>query len=324
MDTPQIQQALQRLFQHEQQRIVFWHDPKREFEETLPTLDLNGVKLLRLDETPALQIKVTLEHDDPDGQYLLYAPFDPPAPEHDWLLDIRLYGHSFHADRAAIVLDELGLRHQQLREHLAARAAFFASRERLQRLKKWIDADDDALAVDSKILAQLARAEQPDFFTTLTALFDAIPHYDPDALPPTWTEIDKYGVADTFWQLAETHFGYSEETPSLKNLLIRLLVSDFAQTLSGSLPDGLRNLLLPDFGAANAVVLLAQWRDSSRRGASYEALSAAVADAIRLDTFPRVSVLFGRLQLVRAAGISGTSYLRLSASSVILVCTPPM
>ena len=36
-------------------------------------------------------------------------------------------------------------------------------------------------------------------------------------------------------------------------------------------------------GTANAVVCLAQWRDSSTRGPSYEAVSAAVAHAVKLE-----------------------------------------
>jgi len=50
-----------------------------------------------------------------------------------------------------------------------------------------------------------------------------------------------------------------------------------------ALPDGLKHLLLPRQATANAVVCLAQWRDSSTRGPSYEVLSAAVAEAIKLE-----------------------------------------
>ena len=82
------------------------------------------------------------------------------------------------------------------------------------------------------------------------------------------------------------HFGYREEAPTLKNLLIRLLVSDLAHACRAPLPDGLKHLTLPRQGAANAVVCLAQWRDSSTRGPSYETLSAGVADAVKLAAAP--------------------------------------
>ena len=42
MDTTQIEMAFSRLFNEERQRIVFWNDPEREFEDVLPSLRLDG------------------------------------------------------------------------------------------------------------------------------------------------------------------------------------------------------------------------------------------------------------------------------------------
>jgi len=138
MELQRIEQGLERLFQTEEHRIVFWQDPDREFDELVGDLDLDGVSLLRLDEHPALAVKVRLERDDPTGRYLLYAPFEPSAPDQDWLLDMRLYSASFSADRASMLLSDLGLTQQSLRRHLAERAKYFASRDRLERLKKLV------------------------------------------------------------------------------------------------------------------------------------------------------------------------------------------
>lgn len=283
MDSQRIEQALKDRFLADGYRVVFWHDPEREFEETVPDLKLDGVSLLRLDEHPALAVKVRLEHEDPTGRYLLYAPCDPPAPDQDWLLDMRLYGGSFSADRASMLLSDLGLTQQSLRSHLAERANFFASRDRLERLKRLISPDDGALDLDRKIIAVLAKADQPAVFNLLIALFDAMPEGDLDALPPAWEDMEKFSLLPAFWKLVAGHFGYRDEAPTLKQLLIRLLVSDLAHACRAALPDGLKHLTLPPQGAANAVVCLAQWRDSRTRGASYEALSAGVADALKLQ-----------------------------------------
>ena len=98
MNIERIEQGLKQAFSGNMHRIVFWHDPAREFEETLPDLSLGDVSLLRLDEHGALAVKVRLEQEDPTGRYLLYAPFEPPEPDKDWLLDMRLYSASFSAD----------------------------------------------------------------------------------------------------------------------------------------------------------------------------------------------------------------------------------
>ena len=73
-DLNQIHAALARLFHEEGQRIVFWNDPEREFQNTLPFLMLDGVTVLRLDEVGALETKIRLERDEPDGKFLLYSP----------------------------------------------------------------------------------------------------------------------------------------------------------------------------------------------------------------------------------------------------------
>ena len=44
-DLNQIHTALNRLFNEEGQRIVFWNDPDQEFFMTVPLLELDGVKV---------------------------------------------------------------------------------------------------------------------------------------------------------------------------------------------------------------------------------------------------------------------------------------
>jgi hypothetical protein len=48
-DLNQIHSALERLFEEEGERIVFWNDPEKEFHSTLPFVMLDGVTTLRLE-----------------------------------------------------------------------------------------------------------------------------------------------------------------------------------------------------------------------------------------------------------------------------------
>jgi len=109
MDLDRIQTALAERFHQDGHRIVFWNDPDAEFASLLGELDLDGIALVRLDQEPALGVKVRVELENPSGRYLLYAPTPPPPPEQDWLLDMRLYGGAFSADRASMLLADLGL-----------------------------------------------------------------------------------------------------------------------------------------------------------------------------------------------------------------------
>jgi hypothetical protein len=84
-DFKQINTALERLFNEEGQRIVFWNDPDKEFQNTLPFLMLDGVTTLRLDEAGALEAQIRLERDEPRGKVLRYAPTEEPDKEDDCL-----------------------------------------------------------------------------------------------------------------------------------------------------------------------------------------------------------------------------------------------
>jgi hypothetical protein len=132
MDTRQLEDALAKLFVDFMNRLPFL------------TFGDTTVHIIRLDQVGGLEAKLRLEHDDPNGKFLLYAPTEEPAYEDDWLLDIRLYSRSFRADRASILLDELGLVQHHLRDHLAARRTFFDHKDRLRKLKALVTPTDSA------------------------------------------------------------------------------------------------------------------------------------------------------------------------------------
>jgi uncharacterized protein (TIGR02687 family) len=296
MDTKQLNDALAKLFVDAGERIVFWYDPAHEFIDfmnRLPflTFDHTTVQIIRLDEVGALETKMRLERDDPEGRFLLYSPMEEPDYDDDWLLDIRLYSRSFRADRASILLDELGLENHHLREHLTERRKFFDNKDRLQKFKALVASNDSADDLDRKMLAVIVKADQPELFTIIRTLFHALTEVeDRDEIdlgnsPPCWDQIEKFDLAQPFWRFIKNTFGYSEESPSLRNLLIRLLVTDYAHHLQGHAPPPLEHLILPKTGQSNAVVCLAQWRDSSSKGSSYDLLSAEVARIVKIEKY---------------------------------------
>jgi uncharacterized protein (TIGR02687 family) len=290
MDKSQIEKALNRLFVEENQRIVFWNDPAQEFTITLSLVDLpEGVNLIRLDQVGALEVKLLIEREDPLGLYLLYSPAEEPDYESDWLLDIRLYSRSFRADRASIILDQLGLSSQHLRDHIALRRKFFDDRQRLQKLQPLVVSNDTEIDLDRKMIAVVTRAEQAEWFTILRTLFhDYAPQgngrdVDMEKPPACWLQIEKFDLDGSFWQMAKSLFGYNEENPSPGNLLLRLFASDFVHHLKCNAPSSLTHLVLPPTGTSNAVVFLAQWRDSSSKAGSYDRLSDAAGEILKIE-----------------------------------------
>lgn len=287
MDTRQIHDTLNRMYKEEGTRIVFWNDPDKEFQTILPALNLDGVNIIQLNELGALEVKIRVEREDPTGRYLLYSPSEEPDYENDWLLDVRLYSRPFRADRASILLNELGLKNLHLRQYLSDRRKFFDNKERLQKLKSLVEPNDIASDLDRKMIATVVKAEQPEWFNIIRTLYHAYTdngdEIDLQTEPAAWEQIEKFELDKPFWEMAKATFGYSEETPTLKNLLLRLFVTDYVHHLKAAPPSALLHLVLPTQGRSNAVVCLGQWRDSSSKGSSYDRLSEEVAALIRLE-----------------------------------------
>jgi uncharacterized protein (TIGR02687 family) len=292
MEEKQLVNALKKIFVDDNARIVFWNDPEKEFEAFVSrhlflVLDNETVQIILLDKSSALETKIRLEIDEPDKKFLLYSTKEEPKYDNDWLLDIRLYSTPFRADRASIILDELNLSHLHLREYIYSKRKFFDNRERLNKLKPLVDSGDLEEDLDRKIISVVVRADQPEWFTILMTLFHAYTENrtltDLDEEPETWHAIEKYDLAGAFWEMIEKTFGYKEESPTLKTLLIRLMVSELSHFLKDKMPASLTHLSFAGTGRSNAVVFLAQWRDSSSKAVSYDKLSEEVEAVIKLE-----------------------------------------
>ncbi len=286
MDTKQLNEALSKIFDEENQRIVFWNDPQQEFDKTIETLDLDSVNVVRLDKVGGLEMKLRIEREEPDAKFLLYTPEEEPEFEDDILLDIRLYSRNFRADRSTILLDELGLARQHLRSHLTLRRKFFDNKERLAKLKQLVNADDNELDLDRKMLAVVTKADQAELFNIVRTLFHSISEQeeiDLETPPPVWSLIDKFDLDGSFWKMIATAFGYEEESPTLQKLLLRLMLSEFTHQLGIHAPSPIQKLQLSRSGTHNAVVCLAQWRDSAKQATSFNILADVIAGKTQID-----------------------------------------
>lgn len=292
MDTKQLESALLRLFEEDDRRIVFWNDPDQEFLSLMnspPMFFLEGVNVVRLDRMGALEAKILMERGDPTGRYLVYAPTEEPLYENDWLLDIRFFSRSFRADRASMIVDELKLVNQHLRQHIADCRKFFDNKERLAKLKPLVLPNDTDADLDRKMIAVVVRAEQPEWFNIILTLFHAFAEnengneIDLDTPPAIWEQVERFDLDKAFWQTMKTLVGYTEDIPSLRNLLTRLLVTDYVHHVKADVPPSLQHLVLPRLGMANAVVCLGQWRDSSSKVSSYDRLATVVASILHIE-----------------------------------------
>ena len=286
MTSDQIATALDRLYTEAGHRIVIWNDPDQEFPDFVEKLSLSGVTILHLDRESSLQVKKRLELDDRAGKYLLYSEKEAPPMDEDWLLDLRQYAHSFRADKISLVFNELGLINHSLHAYLATRRKFFENKDRLRKLQALVQPTDIEADLDRKMLAVLLKSEQPELFSFLRVLFqrmDEESELDLAIHSAAWGEVEKYDLADYLWEQIRGCFGYAEETPSLKNLLIRLLATDFCLALQAVAPASIQSLKLPDAGFSNVTVFLSQWRDSNSTGAAYDRLATRISILLKIE-----------------------------------------
>lgn len=265
--------------------VVFWHDVEAEFASVVDNLQLDGVQLLRLDDMPALRVKLDIEG-APDQRWLIYSAKPEPEPTKDWLLDVRMRSKSFRADTTSILLEDLGLSTQGLRQHLKERAKFLRAKDRVERLKRMVLPGDGAQDLDRKMLAVLTRADQPELFAILQRLYGAVVVEgvaDLAAEPKAWQDIAANDLTPAFWELVQLQLGYLEASPSLRDLLFRILATDFCRGLQGDAPPQLAHFVLPDRTlAANASVFVGRWRSDIAQFGNYNALAQAVANELDL------------------------------------------
>jgi uncharacterized protein (TIGR02687 family) len=265
--------------------VVFWHDVEAEFSSAVDSLQIGGVQLVRLDDTPALRVKLDIER-SPDQRWLIYSAKPEPEPAKDWLLDVRMRSKSFRADSTSILLEDLGLTTQGLRQHLKERTKFLRAKDRVDRLKRLVLPGDNAPDLDRKMLAVLTRADQPELFAVLQRLYAAVVVdgiADLSAQPKAWQDIAANDLTPAFWELVQTQLGYADATPRLRDLLLRILVTDFCRGLQGDAPRQLAHFVLPDRTlAANASVFVGRWRSDIAQFGNYNALAQAVANELDL------------------------------------------
>ena len=265
--------------------VVFWYDADAEFASVVDSLQLDGVQLVRLDDVPALRVKLDIEG-TPDQRWLIYSAKPEPEPSKDWLLDVRMRSKLFRADSTSILLEDLGLSTQGLHSHLKERAKFLRAKERVDRLKRLVLPGDTAPDLDRKMLAVLTRADQAELFAILQRLYGAVVLdgvADLSAQPKAWQEIAANDLIPAFWELVQLQLGYVDASPSLRDLLLRILVTDFCRGLQGDAPPQLAHFVLPDRTlAANASVFVGRWRSDIAQFGNYNALAQAVANELDL------------------------------------------
>ena len=307
MDTKQVNDTLRERFFEQEQRLIFWYDAKAEFTDVVSKLAIDEVIIWRLDVRGQLETKIELERTNPEQKYLLYAPHPKPENADNWLLDLLLYSDEFSADRASVLLNELGLSgNPALTEHLALRGDFFKSKARSTRFKELVEVQDDENLLDLKILTVLTRASYASVEEILLTLLNSFEgegsFFSRDN--KRWDDVVKFGMEASFWQWIENEFSYDDEHKSLQLLLTRLMICHLNHQLpKQKLPLELHRYLFKQTkGRNNASVFISHWMQNEKLNDEYEYVSEEIER--ELDLISPLSQIAG-VDLAKADGFIG-------------------
>ena len=173
IDYQEAKKEITKLFRSKDggRRVVFWYDPPMNFKEDILTDSYDCCRVL-VCEKNEFSIKKTIEHDEPDTNFLVYIPTEKPADTENWLLDILLYSEEYYADTVALTMRRLGLSDSDLRHVVERYSSFFDSKERTKRLGNYVEVRDGMSGEELKLgmLCALSRASTRSIEDVLTEL----------------------------------------------------------------------------------------------------------------------------------------------------------
>jgi uncharacterized protein (TIGR02687 family) len=283
MNTDRIQSTLQILFQdqtrwpHPHRRLIFWYDPEGQFQDTFNELELPAIEKLTLGDTP-FTAKHRLLIQQPEQNFLLYAPFPEPAPLDNWLLDLQKSGLTFSADRAALLYADFGFTSRHLETVLRQHLKFFDHKKRSESLQAMqLTPETTEFELQLAFLSVLTGLKVPDPSQLMRQVLMGGLLETENLL---WQEIQKFVSAQAFWQVVKDHLGLTDPNPSLYKLTSRLFITHLDLSLHGSLPLNLAPQVIAP--GQRAYAFIDQWIRDQQDVSAWQKLSQQISEDLKI------------------------------------------
>ncbi|WP_352420855.1 BREX-1 system phosphatase PglZ type A [Proteiniborus sp.] len=212
--------------------IVFWYDSDGEFTEEINELELENAKILHLTDRNSFYIKYVLEKEDTTSNYLIYSPNPKPLPRENWLLDIEKYSTHFSTDKATVIMRNLGVKDETLRNVFKKHIKFFNNKERYKKFSSYNIENYTEEKVEIGVLSSLCKLPIIDFELVVKTLLIEKTKGEDRYLE----DINKFGDIDVFWSLVEKRYGYHLEERNLEQLMLMFLITSLSYNLEARIP----------------------------------------------------------------------------------------
>lgn len=271
MDLQNIQEQLNNEFAKQDTRIIFWFDDKGDYENEVEEIKLNNAKLHILDGLNWLYSKWLLHESDPEGKYLVYAPFSRPSDAENPLADLYYYSVPYYTDRVSQMSQEVGI-DNRFKEHLAKYSNFWKNKNRIEKFKALGIDHYNTETIDIGLIAVLTDVKTPSFEEVVKQLMlcDSTEYFK---------ALDSNGLTESFWELCKKYFAYVSDKPNMDDMSASMIVTYAASTLNNTVPDAMKTYILPKRN--DVVVFIRNIMDNILCRDSYDALAEKVDKTLR-------------------------------------------
>ncbi|SHJ69058.1 TIGR02687 family protein [Dethiosulfatibacter aminovorans DSM 17477] len=232
----QITDKLNSEFNSDVRKLVFWYDANAEFVADIDELELVNAKILKLEQDNQFQVKNLLERKDTESSYLIYAPFSKPALRDNHLADTIRYSKEFFADRASLLAIDLGV-DEKYKEVLQKYIKFFAAKDRTQKFYDLEIENFNKQVIETAIMSVLCKTKVVSFEEIVRTIII----YNDLVNNGYLQDLEKYGLIDSFWEMCESTFGYTDVSPTLEKLIYTMFVTYTSKVIDSELPQYWKN-----------------------------------------------------------------------------------
>ena len=227
----QITDKLNEGFTGDVRKLIFWYDADGEFAEDVDSLELENAKVYHLRRDNQFQTKIFLEREDTTTNYLIYAPFPKPDIRENHLADTIRYSREFFADRASLLMLDLGM-DERCKPIIERYIKFFGDKRRTQAFYDLEIGVYNRASIEIGLMSVLCKCRLPAFEEVFRCvLTDG--DLEENAL---LAEFAKYDLLKAFWQQCALLFGYADEEPTLTKLVMVFFATYADKAMHAALP----------------------------------------------------------------------------------------
>lgn len=256
-------------------KIIFWYDPPANFKDDISSDSYDCCKVLFCDKNE-FAIKKTIEHDDPESDFLVYIPTEKPADSENWLMDILMYSEEYYADTVALTMRRMNLTNTDLRRVIEWHSKFFDAESRTKRLSNYVTVNDEMKPSDLRMamMCVLVKASSRSIESVLTELvFD-------NSESSKYKDLKKFGFEEYLWDEICRYYNY-EGDQKIETLIKRFMFTALLEQKAefDGLPSFYDQYKIKGLGQMDAKFFV----DKIKADKRYESLQLDIATDLKIE-----------------------------------------